>query len=80
MLIHFIFIKTPKINTIIQNLYSNPQSKPIKPKLSFKSLICRNPTLAKCEDETHIPQVGELESSGTPECLEFDSKVQNSLH
>ncbi len=41
---------------------------------------CRNPTLAKCEDETHTPKVGDLESSGTPECLEFDSKAQNTLH
>jgi hypothetical protein len=38
----------------------------------------RNPTLAKCEDETHTPKVGDLESSGTPECLEFDSKGQNT--
>ncbi len=39
---------------------------------------CRNPTLAKCEDETHTPKVGDLESSGTPESLEFDSKGQNT--
>ncbi len=41
---------------------------------------CCNPTLAKCEDETHTPKVGDLESSGTPECLEFDSKAQNTSH
>jgi hypothetical protein len=41
---------------------------------------CRNPTLAKCEDETHTPKVGDLESSRTPECLEFDSKGKNTLH
>ncbi len=40
---------------------------------------CRNPTLAKCEDETHTPKVEDLESSGTPECLEFDSRGQNTL-
>jgi hypothetical protein len=40
----------------------------------FEDRICRNPTLAKCEDETHTPKVGDLESSGTPKCLEFDSK------
>ncbi len=40
---------------------------------------CRNPTLAKCEDETHTPKVGNLESSGTPECLEFNSKGKNTL-
>jgi hypothetical protein len=39
---------------------------------------CRNPTLAKCEDETHTPKVGDLESSGTPESLEFDSKGKNT--
>ncbi len=40
--------------------------------------FCRNPTLAKCEDETHIPKVGDWESFGTPECLEFDNKGQNT--
>jgi hypothetical protein len=40
--------------------------------------ICRNPTLAKCEDETHTPKVEDLESSGTLECLEFDSRGQNT--
>jgi hypothetical protein len=42
-------------------------------------LNCRNPTLAKCEDETHTPKVGDLESSGTPECLELNSKGKNTL-
>jgi hypothetical protein len=28
----------------------------------------------KWEDETPTPKVGDLESSETPECLEFDSK------
>jgi hypothetical protein len=35
--------------------------------------------LAKCDDETHTPKVRDLESSGTPECLEFDRKGQNTL-
>jgi hypothetical protein len=39
---------------------------------------CRNPTLAKCEDETHTPKVGDLEYSETPEPLKFDSKRQNT--
>jgi hypothetical protein len=43
-------------------------------------ILCRNPTLAKCEDEIHTHKVGDLESSGTPECLEFDSKAQNTSH
>ncbi len=40
--------------------------------------LCHNPTLAKCEDETHTPKVGDLESSRTPECLGFNSKGQNT--
>jgi hypothetical protein len=38
------------------------------------------PLWVKCEDETHTPKVGDLESSGTPECLEFDSRGQNTSH
>ncbi len=34
----------------------------------------------KWEDETPTPKVGDLESSGTPECLEFDSRGQNTSH
>ncbi len=34
----------------------------------------------KWEDETPTPKVGDLESSGTPERLEFDSRGQNALH
>jgi hypothetical protein len=33
---------------------------------------------AKCEDETHIPKVGDLESSETPECLEFNVRSRNT--
>jgi hypothetical protein len=39
---------------------------------------CRNPTLAKCEDEIHIPKVRDLESSGTPKSLELNIKGQNT--
>jgi hypothetical protein len=34
----------------------------------------------KWEDETPTPKVGDWESFGTPECLEFDSIDQNTLH
>jgi hypothetical protein len=34
----------------------------------------------KWEDETPTPKVGDLESSGIAECLEFNSKAQNTLH
>ncbi len=33
---------------------------------------------AKCEDETHTPKVGDLESSGTLECLGLDIRGQNT--
>jgi hypothetical protein len=43
--------------------------------------FCRNPTLAKCGGvKPNTSKVGDLESSGTPECLEFDRKVQNTSH
>jgi hypothetical protein len=48
--------------------------------LSPSTFSCRNPTLAKCKDETHTPKVGDLESSGTLEFLEFDNKAQNTSH
>jgi hypothetical protein len=40
---------------------------------------CRNPTLGKCEDETHTPKSGNLESSVTPATLELNSRRQNIL-
>jgi hypothetical protein len=42
--------------------------------------ICRNPTLAKCEDETHTFKVGDLESSGTSKNSELDCRGQNTSH
>jgi len=38
------------------------------------------PLWASAGVKPNIPKVGDLESSGTPECLEFDSKAQNTLH
>jgi hypothetical protein len=38
------------------------------------------PLWDKCEDETHIPKSGKLESCGTPENLELKFKGQNTLH
>jgi len=44
-------------------------------------MFCHNPTLAKCGGEAQtLGKVGGLESSGTPECLELDSKAQNTSH
>jgi hypothetical protein len=42
---------------------------------------CRNPTLAKCGGEAqHLEKSEDLESFGIPECLELDSKAQNTSH
>jgi hypothetical protein len=46
----------------------------------LEKTLCRNPTLAKCEDETHTPKVGDLGSSGTPKNSELDFRGQNTLH
>ncbi len=42
--------------------------------------MCRNPTLAKCGVKRNTWKSWELESSRTPECLELDSKGQNTSH
>jgi hypothetical protein len=38
------------------------------------------PLWVKCEDETHTPKSGNLESSGTPENSELEFRVQNTSH
>jgi hypothetical protein len=46
----------------------------------YSILYVATPLWMKWEDETPTPKVGDLESSGTPECLESDKKGQNALH
>ncbi len=41
---------------------------------------CRNPNLVKCGDEANTWKSGDLESSGTSECSELNSKGQNTSH
>jgi hypothetical protein len=43
-------------------------------------VLCCNPTLKQCEDETHILEIGTWESSRTPETSDFDYKGQIFLH
>jgi hypothetical protein len=43
-------------------------------------VVCCNPTLRECEDETHTPEMGTWESSWIPETLKFDCMGQNTLH
>jgi hypothetical protein len=42
--------------------------------------IVATPLWGKCEDETHTPKSGNLESSGTLENLELDCRGQKTLH
>jgi hypothetical protein len=42
--------------------------------------IVATPLWVKCEDETHTPKSGNLESFGTPENLELNFRNQNTLH
>jgi hypothetical protein len=41
---------------------------------------CRNPTLKKCEDETHTLAMGTWESFGTLKTSEFNCRGQSTLH
>jgi hypothetical protein len=44
------------------------------------SLHVATPLWVKCEDETHTPKSGNLESSRTPENLELNCRGQNTSH
>jgi len=41
-------------------------------------VIVATPLWAKCEDKTHTPKSGNLESSGTPTTSELDNRGQNT--
>jgi len=41
-------------------------------------LVVATPLWVKCEDETHTPKSGNLESSGTPENSELNFRGQNT--
>jgi hypothetical protein len=47
---------------------------------NFKVEIVATPFWVKCEDETHTPKSGNLESSGTPKNLELEFRGQNTSH
>jgi len=56
----------------------NPRQKAMCFPTHVLCLYCHNPTLRECEDETHTPEMGTCESSGTPKISEFD--CQNTSH
>jgi len=43
---------------------------------SYKKNVA-TPLLEECEDDTHTPEMGTWESSGTPKISEFDYRGQN---
>jgi hypothetical protein len=45
-----------------------------------KKQRCRNLTLRECEDETHTPEMGTWEFSGTPKTSKFDCRGQNTSY
>jgi len=47
---------------------------------AFENNLVATPLWVKCEDETPTPKVGDLGSFGTPECLEFENRGQDTLH
>jgi hypothetical protein len=44
------------------------------------NIVVATPLWVKCEDETHTPESGDLESFGTPKNLEFNFRGQNTSH
>jgi hypothetical protein len=45
-----------------------------------ETICVTTPLWDKCEDETHTPKSGKLESSGAPENSELEFKGQNTSH
>jgi hypothetical protein len=46
----------------------------------FHTIFVATPLLPSVGVKPNTPKVGDLESSGTPECLGFDRKAQNTSH
>ncbi len=76
---NFPAIDDVKCFTLILTINFMPINKEDYTKI-VNDLKCHNPTLGKCEDETHTPKSGNLESSGIPENSELDCKGQNTSH
>jgi len=65
------------------NICPSSFDKIVTNKIYFLSLVTidvATPLWDKCEDETHTPKSGKLESSGTPENSELKFKGQNTSH
>ncbi len=48
--------------------------------MEFKQPIVATPLWPSVGVKPNTPKIGDLKSFGTPECLGFDSKAQNTSH
>jgi hypothetical protein len=48
--------------------------------MTLAAIAIATPLWDKCEDETHTPKNGKLESSETPKNSKLEFKGQNTLH
>jgi hypothetical protein len=85
------FDDTMVVNSIVMTICMSPFSKPL---LNFKSMqkdsTCTNTHFCKCcvvtllseewENDSHTPEMGTWESTGTPKTSNFNFKGQNTLH
>ncbi len=56
----------------------DPKKFMTKTNTSCAPLDVTTPLLEDCEDDTHTPEMGTWESSGTPKISEFDCRGQNT--
>jgi len=70
-----------EIKVLQENMMNNTKCRwELEGVLAWGKRDCHNPTLRECEDETHTPEMGNWESSGTPKTLKFNCRGQNTSH
>jgi hypothetical protein len=75
----FVFLATWSHATVDEKgLHSYASMNMIYIILQIWTKIVATPLLEECEDDTHIPEMGTWESSGTLETLELDCRGQNT--
>jgi hypothetical protein len=81
-------LKAPKHQNAIKKIKFLDQMEPINPLNHYYNLFClgrlsenvATPLWPSVGVKPNTSKVGDLESSRTPECLEFNSKAQNYSH
>jgi len=77
-------LDTPILDDLHKSLLDRITKNPLESQKSKThhvedALAVVTPLWGKCEDETHTPKSGNLESSGTLAISELDSRGQNTL-